>query len=41
MGYVVDAVQVTGSHLVKHVLTLSALDLQRLITVEQLARFAG
>lgn len=40
MGNIVDAVQVPGSALVKHVLALSTLDLQRLVAVEQLTRFS-
>lgn len=41
MGDIIDAVQVTGANLIKHVLTPSALDFQGLIPIEQLTGFAA
>lgn len=41
MGHIIDAVQVTTSCFVKHVLPTSPLNLQRLIPVEQLTGFAA
>lgn len=41
VGDIIDAIQVAGANLVKHVLSPSSLDFQGLIPIEQLTSFAA